>query len=60
MNPEHDKGPWSVSSDGCTIGSDDFTHDVHLRVTGDFSDDAERKAYSENLAKKLNVEVNEK
>jgi hypothetical protein len=51
----HDKGPWTVDADGKSIQSDDFTHDVILRVTGDFYSDAQRKAYAENLAKKLNV-----
>lgn len=51
----HDKGPWVVSNDGREIASDDFTHDVILRVTGDFWSDEQRKAYAENLAAKLNV-----
>jgi len=50
----HDKGPWVVSEDGQAIESDDFTHDVILRVTGDFYNDEQRKAYAENLAMKLN------
>lgn len=57
MAPEelHDKGPWTVSEDGRVIESDDFTHDVILRVTGDFYSDEQRKEYAENLAAKLNV-----
>lgn len=51
----HDAGPWMVSPDGGGIQSDDFTHDVILRVTGDFYNDAQRKAYSDNLAAKLNA-----
>lgn len=51
----HDAGPWTVSETGCSIQSDDFTHDVILRVTGDFYDDVQRKAYSDNLAAKLNA-----
>lgn len=50
----HDKGPWEVSKDGSAIQSDDFTHDVILRVTGDFYSDEQRKAYSDILAMKLN------
>lgn len=51
----HDKGPWTVSVDGRSIESDDFTHDVILRVTGDFYCDEQRKAYADNLAAKLNA-----
>ncbi len=54
-NELHDKGPWIVESDGKSIRSDDFTHDVVLRITGDFYSDEQRKAYAENLAAKLNV-----
>lgn len=51
---EHDKGPWDVSPDGRTIQSDDFCHDVTLHVSGDFWDDAQRKRYADNIARKLN------
>ena len=50
----HDSGPWTVSDDGRTISSDDFTHDVLLRVSGDFYNDAQRKCYADQLAKILN------
>jgi len=50
----HDKGPWNTSRDGRGIESDDFTHDVVLRVMGDFYNDEQRVAYSKNLAEKLN------
>lgn len=53
----HDKGMWVVSDNGVSISSDDFTHDVILRVTGDFFSDEQRKAYSENLAAKLNANL---
>lgn len=56
-NELHDTGPWSVSEDGREIQSDDFTHDVILRVTGDFYDDAQRNAYAKNLAAKLNARL---
>jgi len=39
--------------------SDDFTHDVILRITGDFYSADQRKAYAENLAKKLNAGLGE-
>lgn len=51
----HDKGAWTVNKDGRAIESEDFTHDVILRVTGDFFSDEQRKAYAEILAAKLNV-----
>lgn len=51
----HDKGQWTVSEDGTSIESDDLTNDVILRVTGDFCCDEQRKAYADNLAKKLNA-----
>lgn len=50
-----DKGPWIVSECGRGIESDDFTHDVHLQIVGDFYSDEQRKAYADNLAKKLNT-----
>jgi hypothetical protein len=56
-NDPHDAGPWTVSDDGRRIQSDDFTHDIDLHVTGDFYDNAQRKAYSDNLAAKLNAGV---
>lgn len=46
----HDAGPWSASADGRTISSDDFTHDVLLRVSGDFATDEQRKRYADNFA----------
>ena len=56
-----DKGPWHVliePEEGRTdwyVGSDDFSHDVWLKVTGDFKDDADRLAYCEWLAGVLNA-----
>lgn len=59
MSPEeiNDRGLWFAfaSESGCSIESDDFTHDVILRVTGDFHNDEQRKAYADNLAVKLNA-----
>ena len=55
-----DKGPWSIftAQDGTLVGviSDDFEHDVVLRVDGDFEDAAQKTAYCEWLAAKLNEE----
>lgn len=54
-----DRGPWQViePDDGkhdWVVGSDDFTHDVWLYVTGDFADDDQRRRYCEWLAQRLN------
>lgn len=52
---EHDMGPWQASEDGREIASDDFCHDVVLKVNGDFYDDAQRKRYADNLVARLNA-----
>jgi len=50
-----DKGPWSVPDmTGLVIESDDFTHDVILRIHGDFESDEQRYAYAHGLADVLN------
>jgi hypothetical protein len=47
-----DKGPWHA---GVTaVYSDDFTHDVHLTIHGDFADDNQREEYAKGLALMLN------
>ena len=51
---EHDSGPWVVGPDGRTLDSEDFTHDVQLKVIGDFFNSEQRKRYADNLAVKLN------
>lgn len=53
--PVADKGPWSVSEDGKFIQSDDFTHDVRLYVTGDFSGAEQHKKYSQHVSAILNA-----
>ncbi len=54
----NDKGPWStlISETDEIIGilSEDFTHDVLLRVDGDFENDSQKIEYCERLAEKLN------
>lgn len=52
-----DTGPWEVSGDGSAISSDDFDHDVILRVTGDFASAEQRKSYSDQLAAQLNSHI---
>jgi len=49
-----DSGPWEITEDLC-LGSGDFTHDVILRILGDFADDTQKRKYAENLAAKLNA-----
>lgn len=53
-----DLGPWSVNTSGTEVHveSEDFTHDVSLRVYGDFKDKRERVAYAKFIAGKLNGE----
>lgn len=53
-----ERGPWEASEDGSTIVSDDFTHDVILCVTGDFAGGAQRKAYANEIARRLNITYN--
>lgn len=51
-----DKGPWTVCDTRhpeVYVESDDFNHDVSLRVLGDFADFSQRKAYAEYLAAAL-------
>lgn len=61
-----DKGPWKIHvayevEPGdvfipvFSIYSEDFEKDVQLEVTGDFADDADRRAYCEWLADVLNA-----
>jgi hypothetical protein len=54
MDRKQDDGPWIASLDGRSIQSDDFDHDVMLKVTGDFWNDEDRAAYSRRLCALLN------
>ena len=47
-----DHGPWVAT--GGNVYSDDFTHDVMLRVTGDFVTPQQKQEYAEALAEALN------
>lgn len=54
-----DKGPWSVVTTpppeiGTYLESDDFTHDVRLKISGDFASVADRELYAFALAEALN------
>lgn len=52
-----DKGPWQLfyrqNGTLCGVISDDFTHDVVLRVDGDFAE-GDKERYCKLLAAKLN------
>jgi len=55
-----EEGTWSVKvyskidSNAVYIASDDFHHDVMLRVSGDFADLNQKKAYEVEIEKRLN------
>ena len=53
-----DKGGWLVfeSADNRIVGllSNDFKHDVVLKVAGDFESEEHKRLYCELLAEKLN------
>jgi hypothetical protein len=54
--PQGEPVAWTVSDSGrCIISTDDFAHDVLLRVSGDFENDDDRTAYAEWIAKKLSL-----
>ena len=56
--PVTDRGPWQVDlwSEGrVVLQSDDFTHDVALIISGDFESGAQKLAYANALARKLNA-----
>lgn len=46
---------WESSEDGKTIQDNDFTHDVVLRVTGDFENDGQRISYAKRIVNNLNA-----
>ena len=50
-----DLGPWRmvVGNSDVTLYSDDFTHDVAIVITGDFSDNAQRIAYATDIQHRL-------
>jgi len=48
-----ERGPWRVINQGTpsvAVMSDDFTHDVILKISGDFADQAQRDEYARRLA----------
>lgn len=46
---------WDVTKDGRVIYDHDFTHDVVLRVMGDFENDEQRISYAKQIVDKLNA-----
>jgi hypothetical protein len=57
MTHTPDQGPWSVYEHNgqFSIESQDFRHDVLLRVTGDFFDDTVRREYAQHIVEILNA-----
>lgn len=55
----NENGPWRVIelNDRFSIVSDDFTHDVALSLSGNFSSTEQRRAYAQEVAKALNTYV---
>lgn len=55
---ESDRGPWRAEVDPlmghARIVSDDASHDVVLRVDGNFKTLDEKRAYTEDIARRLN------
>lgn len=49
-----DRGPWRVLNGGKLLISEDFTRDVQLELSGDFSSPEQRLLYALTLARKLN------
>ena len=48
-------GPWKIDQDDpCVIYSDDFSHDVSIHISGDFSDIDAKKEYINEIARRLN------
>lgn len=54
-----DKGPWEATTfgDHAFVCSDDFTHDVCLRVQGDFRNIEDALAYANEIAEVLNAAI---
>lgn len=54
--PIQERGPWTARQDDSQtfVESDDFMHDVRLIVDGDFASPAQKLAYAEEIARRLN------
>ena len=56
-----DRGPWRAEVDPlmghARIASDDASHDVVLRVDGNFKTLDEKRAYTEDIARRLNDSI---
>lgn len=48
-----DRGPWKLAENGEFLYSDDFEHDVHLRINGDFGGPERQLKYAAYLARIL-------
>jgi len=52
-----ERGPWRLYTNNGKFyaASEDFTHDVSLQVIGNFANDEQRKAYTEEICRRLNA-----
>lgn len=48
----NESGKWFAEGDN--ICSSDFTHDVCLKVSGDFESDEQKEEYAREIARRLN------
>ncbi len=48
-----DKGPWGITTN-MELQSDDFLHDVRIKIDGDFDGLADRLRYLNALKERLN------
>ena len=48
-----DKGPWNITTN-MELQSDDFMHDVRIKINGDFEGLADRLRYLNALKDRLN------
>jgi hypothetical protein len=47
-------GPWSVCKKGTYLQSDDFFHDVILKIDGNFKSDEQKMEYANEMVRRLN------
>lgn len=59
MDVEYDQGPWTVwqDKDAVGLGSNEFNHDVSLRISGDFYNTDSKLTYARKLADQLNQTI---
>jgi hypothetical protein len=55
MNVTPEWAVWKRDEQSYDIRSSNFTHDVVLRMSGDFESDEQARAYAADIAMRLNV-----